>query len=201
MGTITAEKIIDDAWILLQDLGGVRWAAAEMLGWLNLGQREVVKLKPPAYVKNASVQMVSGTKQSAPAGANGEVAVVRNMGTGAVPGPAVTKISMAMLDALIPDWHTSGENEITKYYLTDPGDKYHFYVYPAQPATPAFLELVYPCIPADVALSTDPITLDDIHAPGLMDYLLFRSLSKETEAGSDARAGAYYTKFATPLTA
>lgn len=195
MGTITAKKILDDVAVILQDLTGVRWPLSEGLSWLNDGQRALVGLKPDAYVKNETVAMVAGTKQSAPSGANGPVAVVRNMGNGSTPGPSVSPISITTLDSLIPDWHNTTANSVTRFYMTDPGNSKTFYVYPPQPGTPTSLELVYPCLPADVPMITDPITLSDEYATALMDYVLFRSFSKETEAGSDARAAAYYNKF------
>ena len=195
MGTITAKKILDDAAVVLQDQTGVRWPLSEGLSWLNDGQRALVGLKPDAYVENKTVQMGAGTKQDAPADANGPVAVVRNMGSGSTPGPAVNPIAIQMLDSLVPGWHSATASGETKFYMTDPGNAKNFYVYPPQPATPTYLELVYPCLPADVSATTDPITLDDGYATALMDYVLFRSFSKETEAGSDARAAAYYNKF------
>lgn len=195
MGTITAQKIVDDAQIVLQDTGAVRWAEAELFGWLNHGQRELVGVKPTAYVKNETVEMAAGTKQSTPSGATGLVAVVRNMGSGSTPGPAVKPIALSMMDALVPDWHSATANGVTQYYMTDPGNIRNFYLYPPQPATPTSLELVYPCIPADVAAIANAITLDDIYAVALMDYILFRAFAKDAETANESKAGAYYKKF------
>jgi len=200
MGTITAQAIVDKAQIVLQDLTAVRWTEAELLGWLNSGQKELATIKPPASVKNAAVQMVAGTKQTAPADAVGAVAVVRNMGAaGTTAGKAVRPIALTTLDALYPDWHTADENEVAEYYMADLGNEKNFYLYPPQPATPTYLELVYPCQPAVIATLAGAIAVDDIYEPAMIDYVVYRALAEETEAGSDARAGTYYQKFALSL--
>lgn len=196
MGTITAQEIINKAKIALQDLSAVRWPEVELLGWLNDGQRELAIIKPTASVKNASVQMVAGTKQTAPADAVGAVAVMRNMGTtGATPGMTVADISMKVMDSMLPGWHESTASGVAEYYMADPGNEKNFYLYPPQPVAPTYLELVYPCEPAVLATADDAIAVDDIYSPALLDYVISRSLAKETEAGSDSRAGSYLQKF------
>lgn len=195
MGTITAQKIVDDAQIVLQDLTAVRWPESELFIWLNHGQRELVAVKPSAYMKNETVVMAAGTKQNSPVGAIGPVSVVRNMGSGFTPGPAVRPITLQMMDALVPDWHSDVADGETKYYMVEPGNIRNFYLYPPQPATPTSLELVYPCVPADVADLTNAITLDDIYAVALMDYILFRAFAKDAETSNESKAGGYYKKF------
>ncbi|MDH5298558.1 MAG: hypothetical protein OEV91_06025 [Desulfobulbaceae bacterium] len=196
MGTITAQDIIDKVQIELHDLNAVRWPEAELLGWLNDWQKELTTINPAASVKSVAVQMAAGTKQKAPADAVGVVTVVRNMGAGSTPGKAVRGISLAMLDALIPGWHTETASGTTDYYTAEPGNDKNFYVYPPHPASPTYLELVYPCVPAEIAVIGDAITIDDIYAPSGIDYVLSRALSKDAEyAGEDGRAMAHYKKF------
>lgn len=200
MGTITAQAIIDKAQIVLQDLAAVRWTEAELLGWLNSGQKELATIKPTSSVKNAAVQMAAGTKQTAPADAVGSVAVVRNMGAaGTTPGKAVKTIALTVMDSLYPDWHTADASVVAEYYMVDPGNEKNYYLYPPQPATPTYLELVFPCMPAVIETLAGAISVDDIYEPILIDYVVYRALAEETEAGSDARAGQYFQKFAATL--
>src|SRR3546814_10752016 len=59
MATITAKSLITIAQTLLQDATSVRWPRAELLGYLNDGQRETVLLKPEACVTNAAALLTA----------------------------------------------------------------------------------------------------------------------------------------------
>lgn len=52
MASVTdAKTIIDKASVILSDITATRWTTAELLGWLNDGQRELVTLAPQVNVK------------------------------------------------------------------------------------------------------------------------------------------------------
>jgi len=190
MGTILASAIIGKARIVLQDAAKVRWSDDELLSWLNAGQREVVLLKPDAYVVTAAVQMVAGTKQTVPFGFL--IDVVRNMGAaGTTPGKAIRPITREILDDQDPDWHSSTADAVALYSVFDIRNPSVFYLYPPQPATPGYVEIAYPGTPADVLLA-GAITLADIYENVLMDYVLFRAFSKEAEYANSGVAAQYY---------
>lgn len=198
MGTILASAVILKAQTIIQDITGVRWPESELLGWLNEGQRELVMLKPDAYVKNESVLLVTGTKQAIPASGILLISVVRNMGTtGTTPGAAIRPIARNVLDEQLPNWHASTANAVAVYSITDLRDPKTFYVYPPQPATGQNrVEIVYSASPPDVAATTNAITIDDIYTGSLLDYCLFRAYSKDAEyAGNANRAISHYQKF------
>jgi hypothetical protein len=203
MATITGLSIIERAAIVLQDTTGVRWPQLEeLLPWLNDGQREIVLRKPDAYAQNAVVAMVAGTKQTIPASGIQLLDVIRNMGTGgATPGRAVTRIDREILDEQRPDWHSETASAETKHYMFDPRDPKHFYVYPPQHATPGKLEMVYAASPTDLSALANTITLDDIYAGVLLDYILYRAYSKDADLSPSApqRAVAHYNAFLASL--
>lgn len=195
MGTLTAQSIIDKAEATLFDDTNVRWAAAELLGHLNDGQRELVALKPDANSVNAVLALVAGTKQAVPTGGVQLLKAVRNMGLdGSTPGRAITPASMETLDRMRPGWHTDTADDEVRHYLFDPRDPKTFYVTPPQPATPGRIEVVYAATPADVALG-DPITIDDIYATALYYFILARAHSKETPGADVGKAAGYYNLF------
>lgn len=198
MGTLLASAIIANAQTIIQDTTGVRWPAPELLKWLNEGQRELVMVKPDAYVKNESVLLVTGTKQAIPASGILLISVVRNMGTtGTTPGLAIRSIKREVLDEQLPNWHASTASAAASYVVSDPRDPKNFYVYPPQPATgQGRVEIVYSASPPDVAAEANAINIDDIYSGSLLDYCLFRAYSKDAEyAGNANRAAAHYTKF------
>jgi len=200
MPTITAQTLIDRAEVILQDTTNIRWPASELLGWLNDGQREVVMLRPDAFAKTASMALVSGTKQSIPSDGYSLLKVVRNMGSGgSTPGRAVRKVPQELLDSQNPDWHAATATSVVQHYAFDSRSPKIFYVYPPSLGTTQ-IELLYSAAPTDVAAIGNTITLDDIYANPLIDYILFRAYSKDMEdIGNKERAVAHRQSFENSL--
>lgn len=189
MPTILASAIVDKAEVLLQDTTNIRWTAAELLGWLNDGQREIASIRPDASVAVGNITLVAGTKQSIPTEAYGLFDIVRNMGAdGATPGRAVRPVARALLDSQVPDWHTAAPSAVTAHYVYDPNTPRVFYVYPPAVAGQR-LEARYPVPPAPIASLSDTITIDDMYSNVLLDYVLYRGYLKDFElTGNEARA-------------
>lgn len=202
MGTILAKAVIEKAQIILQDTTGIRWPdSTELLGWLNDGQREVLILKPNAYVKNESMSLSAGTKQSIPSNGIQLIDLTRNMGSdGNTPGRAIRIVTREILDAQNPEWHTDTPSLVTKHYTFTPLDPKRFYVWP--PATGSTkAEVVYSAAPESIASVNSPITLDDIYVNVLVDYILYRAYSKDTDyAANPQRATDHQAAYTGALT-
>jgi hypothetical protein len=197
MATITVASILTKVSTILQDPTNIRWPTDELILWLNDGQREVALYKPNAFVINAAVICITGTKQTLPAAALSLIDVVRNMGTnGTTPGNAIRAVSREILDSQVPNWHSSTASAVTKHFVYSALDSKTFYVYPPQPASSqGYLELVYIAAPTD-ATSGSTITIDDIYVTGLINYILYRAYSKDAEyANNTALANSYYQQF------
>ena len=195
MGTITVQSVIDRAEQVLYDTTNVRWSVTELLGWFNDGQREVVALRPDTYPAVSSVKLTSGTKQTLPADGYTLLTVVRNMGTdGNSPGNAVREVQRRQLDADSPGWHAEIGNNVTDHYIFDPRTPKIFYVYPPSLGN-NYIELVYSRVPGDVLIGAT-ITLDDVYANVLLDYVLYRAYSRDFEQpGAGDRALAHRAAF------
>jgi len=213
MSTIKAQQIVDRAGVILQDTTSVRWPESELLDWLNDGQRETVLLDPSAHADNETVRLVSGSKQnfndlaSDPDNSGTNIGagirlidVVRNMGTGgSTPGRSVTVIERKIIDYQVPDWHSGQTAAEAMHFMHDERDPKTFYVYPPQPGTGTnYVELLYSSSPQDVTLS-DSISLDDVYANALLDYVLYRAYSKDADFGSAQLANAHYKAFSQSL--
>jgi hypothetical protein len=195
MGTITAQSLIDKASTILQDAGAVRWTAAELLGWLNEGQRFIYHLRKDSSAKVTTMALAAGTRQTVPAEADLLLDIPRNAtvsGTPAVTtyGRALRKISQPLLDAQYPDWHLKTPQATAKEYMYDPRVPKVFYVYPPSDGT-GYVELKYSVAPAEVAAAANPITLDNVYATVLLDWMLMRAYAKETEESLMQRASLY----------
>lgn len=201
MGTITAQQVISKAQIVLQDTTAVRWAVPELLGWLCDAQRAICAVMPELNAVTGNLTLGAGTKQALPAGAVALLKITRNMGVGGgAVGLALRKIPQELLDSQVPDWHTQTAVISLRHYVYDLRAPRVFYVWPPSVVNNT-VEALYTSAPADILL-TAVITLDDIYANMLMDYMLYRAYSKDLElAGNDVRAKDAMQAFIGALTA
>lgn len=195
MATITVTAVLNRVAVILQDPTNIRWPQAELLDWLNDGQREIALYKPNAFVKNVATKLVAGSKQALPADGVSLLDVVRNMGTsGTSPGNAIRAVSREILDSQIPGWHAATASSTTKHYTYTLLDPKTFYVYPPADGN-GYADIVYVASPTDATLA-GTITLDDIYVTALVNYVLFRAYSKDAEfAANGALAEKYYAQF------
>lgn len=196
--TTTAQSVILRAATTLQDLSAVRWSTAELVRYLNDGQRDIVLVRPDATATLASLTLAAGARQViATAGAK-LLEVIRNTsGT----KRAIRLVDRKLLDAQNSSWYSlTGVTEI-KHYMFDPREPRVFYVYPPAASSGASVEMVYSAYPSDI---TEPsagttysavsgnISVQDIFANALDNYILYRAYSKDTESVNPAAAAAYY---------
>ena len=202
MGTLLVSDIITRAQDVLADAGAVRWTNAEFIRWVNDAQREIAVAQPEATAKVANLTLVAGTKQTLPAGAIALIRLVRNMGAGgATPGEACRQITQMLMDLHRPGWHTDTPTLAVKNWMKDPRTPRIYYVYPPMSGA-TIVEGVYSAIPALVAATTDAITVDDFYLSPILDYVLWRALSKDVEIpGIQTRADAHRAAFGASLQA
>ena len=202
---ITAQSVIKRCVETLQDPTSIRWPVAELVRYLNDGQREVVLHRPDAMRKSAAVALVAGTRQTIPSDGLKLIDIVRNTGG---TKRAVRQVNREILDAQTPGWHgLAGATEIL-HFMFDARDPTAFYVYPPAGASSS-VEILYAASPADMTepasgalygAVTGNISIPDIYGNALQDYILFRAYAKDSEyAGNAARAQNHYTVFANSL--
>jgi hypothetical protein len=204
--TTAAQSIIRRVVETLQDTTSVRWPVAELVRYLNDGQREVVLYRPDSMVTNATVTLTAGAKQALPSNGSKLIDVIRNS---AGNKRSVRMTARNILDTQTPSWYNlTGVTEIL-HYMYDPRDPKVFYVYPPAASTGASVDLVYSASPSDITEPADGavfsavtgnISLPDIYANILADYIMYRAYTKDTEyAGNAARAQAHYAAFQAAL--
>ena len=181
MGTVTAGAIIDKAAKQLTDIAGVRWTRAELLAWLNDGQRQIVLIQPSATNTVTAVQLAAGARQLIPSDGWLLLGINCNMGTnGTTPGRAVRLISRELLDNFDPDWRTVAASAVTKNYLYDVQDQLAFHVYPPSTGT-NFLQINYSRQPANLTSESQTIEIFDVYQGALLDYIMYRACAKDAE--------------------
>lgn len=199
---VTPREVITRVATLLQDIEATRWPTDELVSFLNDGQREVVMYRPDACTKTEQVTCIAGARQALPAGGTKLLSVRR---TGGATQRALRMVSQGVLDAQQPSWYDLDETEDLLNYMYDPREPTVYLVYPPAAAT-AKLQITYAAYPEDVppaglgvpasGVTTTPMDLPDLFANALVDYVMYRALSKDAEyAGSAERAALYYAAF------
>lgn len=202
--TTDAKTIIDKASLLLGDASQTRWFVSELLSYLNDGQTEIALLVPNCNPVTVSVQLVAGSRQTAPVDSIRINGFVRNMGVGGnTPGRVIREVKRAYMDAYVPNWTSSTANAEVIHAIYDAeDDNQTYYVYPPQPATPAQIEIVHSKIPSLIPNANvgTKITIADYYSNALLDYVLYRAFSKDSEYGNQAqRSASHYSAFANAI--
>lgn len=204
---LSAQSIVRRVVDTLQDTTSVRWPIPELVRYLNDGQREVILYRPDASNKNSTLTCVVGAKQSLPSDASKLIDVIRNSGANSS-DEAVRQVPREILDTQIPNWYSLSGVDTIVHYTYDPRDPKVFYVYPPA-TTDASLEINYSAFPTDVTEPADgsdftdvagDIDIPDIYGNVLIDYILYRAYTKDSEyAGNAQRAQAHYGAFSNAL--
>lgn len=190
------KDIVDRARIVLNDADGIRWLDAEMLKWINDGQRVIALVRPDSCVANASLALAAGTKQALPTDGLRLLDVVRNLTAAGGGARAVRHVDRDVLDTQNPDWHSEAGASTIKNFIYDNRDPKTFYVYPPAEASTK-VEIVYSKNPTDVTAvastgSDALISIADIYADPLLNYVLHRAYSKDAEFAQNFQLSANY---------
>lgn len=115
-------------------------------------------------------------------------------------GNVITIVEKDVFDSFSAAWSRpsakvpSDDLDYYKAYAMDPSDPLAFWLSPC--GTPdADVIVTYAGVPATVAAVGNTLTLSDMYVPHLVDYLAFRTLSKDARAGAKALGQTYRESF------
>lgn len=171
----TAKQVIDSAVEVLHDDAGVRWPRADLLGYLNDGQREILLYRPDASTSLVNHTLTAGFLQTLPAQAIRLMDVKCN-----VSGRACKLAKRDSLDDQRPSWRTDPASATVKAWTYDERDPKRFEVWPPA-TTSAALRLLISVPPADVLTEDAPISLDDMYKGPLVSYIIHRAYLRDSE--------------------
>jgi len=206
----TAQRIIDRANLILQDIDNTRWSQSELLGWLNEAQLMIINLQPSAHSEYRELTLVAGTKQSLPEDNIRLLDIVRNLD--GIYNSSIRVVSRLDLDTQVPFWHTHKPSHIVQHYMYDITEPDVFYVYPPIPEevldqngdplphTVGKIDSLLAVVPPDMEDVQGTITLKDIYVPALVDYVVYRAYSKDAESSANQNLKQmYYEQFLSAL--
>jgi len=176
MGTITTTEFYSRIADLVQDPNNVRWPVAELLRWLNDGQRTIVIHVPSAYVQSSDVSLVEGSKQTLP---NDGLLLLDIPKNTIGDKRAIRLIKRELLDAELPEWHNEDTTSEVLHYMYDHRNPKEFYIYPPNDGD-GEVQIIYSAVPPTLT-GTDAIGIDDIYIGALLDYILYRIYLKDSD--------------------
>ena len=191
----TAQSIILDAQLELQDSAGIRWPATELVKHLHDGQRAIAQKRPDTTATVVTfTPTTAGARHALPAAAASLIDIPRNA---AGRKRAITKVDQVLLDATVRDWQGMAPAAEVLHFMHDLREPRVFLTYPPA-STAAALELVYSAYPAATATAggaaastvTGNIDLPDEWANALRYYVLYRAWSKDAEYGGNPQLAA-----------
>lgn len=201
---LPASSVIQQASDILKDATNVRWTVGELVRWLNAGQLALATARPDVMATYGTITLVAGVRQSIPTTAFRLLDVVCNT---AAPKAAVRKVDRQLLDLPEPNWRSRTPATAISHFYFEPRDPRAFYVYP--PANAGVqVDALYATYPTPIAQPasgdytavTGDLSVADIYASALLDYVLFRAFSKDSETTANAaRAAAHLQAFTAVL--
>jgi hypothetical protein len=187
-----ASDIIAGAANALSDEDHVTWTLGDLIRDINSAQQQIAILRPDASSAVQALQLVAGTKQSIPAGARRLLGLTRNLGSdGNTPGKPITVVDRESLDLLSLYWHSGTGKTAVQHFTYDERTPEVFYVYPPVSATTAVhVEASISEVPAAVANEGDELALNDIYQNAVLEWVLYRAFSVETDSQTSANEAA-----------
>lgn len=211
--SITAAQVMTLAGRILQDEDATRWTLPELADWINEAVKAILLAKPSAHSETEVLSLSEGTYQTVPDGSLSLLRVVRNItseGPPRVGGRIVRVTTRDALDAQEPYWHDPTRvpyKKEVRQFVFDEEEPESFYVYPGNDGT-GKVEAVLSKLPTAIAASGDADTLasyaqdiglQDVYLPPILDYVLYRAMSKDDEAGNPAGAIMHFQAFSTAV--
>lgn len=178
---------------LMMDAKKIRWSEQEAIDWLNDGASEIVLRRPAARAVTEIVEMVAGTYQTCSLDAAQLLDVMRNVTIDGGSGKAIRIADRQQIDDVEPDWHRKRQG-ITRHYMVDERSPTSFYVYPPA-AQGARVETLVSKPPPKVEAATDTLDLRPEFLNAVINWMLYRAHTKDSEYSQGALAGLHYQAF------
>jgi hypothetical protein len=196
----TAQSILRRVVDTLGDTTSIKWTIDRLVRYLNDGQRAILTLRPDALNTSTVLELVSGHKQSLPPNGEKLITVLANANGNR---RAVSETSLKVLDASVPNWRSMDPTQEILHYMYDPREPRRFDVYP--PADDgAALDIEYAALPVDIVepapgqlytAVTGNISVGDLFATPLGEYVLYRCHAEFSEEAQIQRAQAHLGAF------
>lgn len=200
----TLKSVLERVVSTLVDEKLSTWTLADLVRYVNDGQRDIHVKRPDLFNVEYELGMVLGVRQSLPAAGSKLIDIAANA-TGA--RRPITRVERRLLDAQVPGWRAQEPSIELDHFLYDERQPKVFEVYP--PASVGARVLIeYAAIPAELPIPGPSVTLasltgdinvGDLQATALQHYVCYRCYAEGDENTNAARAQAFLQLFADAL--
>lgn len=152
-----------------------RWSQASQIRYVNDAVLAVLVLRPDAYTVSGNLTLVAGSVQALPAGGLRLLDVSHNVG-----GNVVSYIDREVLDKFMPSWRNATQSLKIKHWIYENKFPKRYDVYPPAKVG-AVLYGTWSTTPTAVTAASDSIVLDDIYLNPLVEFVLYKCYSVDTE--------------------
>ncbi len=202
----TGQNIVDEvrAQINDEDTNNLRWSDAEMLRYVNAGQRQIVHFVPESNIRTdiVSVSSDSDARRTIPAGGIKFIRASSLDSINELPDDSgvMREVELDAMDTLFPEWqYTQVEqprvprpadflgsgNSKFEHYMHDPREPKVFYIWPPPPTSGSIggLGVTYVDLPSDLAALANTFALRDEYQNAMVIYVTYRCLRKDGRHG------------------
>jgi hypothetical protein len=189
---ISANEVVRRVRRLLTDQDSDTWDDPTLIDWINDAGTAIVKLLPSSRYVLDGFALQAGSKQVI----TSDRAVSLHDITRNLSGNqrAITVVERQLLDDLEPNWHSKDPSGEVLHYSFDERAPLHFYVYPPAVAE-TLVEIMYSEAPPLIDDVNDALTINQKYIDAMVNYVMYRSLSEESEDGAPGLSIGYYQAF------
>jgi hypothetical protein len=191
---MTPQDIINQARYIMNDAGtnpaALRQGDEELLSYVNEALKEASVLRPELFSTVGDMTCAADQCEQAitfmDAAQLLDVLCIHN-------GTALTPFDRSAMDLFRPGWRTDAAGPAQNWAPLN-GDPLQFFIYPKAPVGQV-LDVRYVRIPLTYALTDTIGDLPSTYLPALVDFVVYRSESKDDEHVLTQRAAAHYAAF------
>lgn len=184
----TGQDLIDEVRRVIHDESATfRWADAELLGYINAGQRAIVVLVPEANLVETVVDLITSriSRQLLPPGGIKFIKATQNYANdGTTAQGTIRYTEKDALDTYEPDWEfvsqKADEANYFEHFCHDKREPKAYFVYPAPPVDNKRLGILFSANPTELADVDATVSLSDEYIESLISYTIYRALTKES---------------------
>ena len=183
----TGQNLIDEVRRIIHDESATfRWADAELIDYINAGQRAIVVLVPEANLIETVVDLTTSriARQSIPSGGIKFIKATQNYANdGTTPQGTIRYAEKDALDTYEPSWeYVSTKEDAANYFehfCHDSREPKVFYLYPAPATNDKRVGILYSANPTELSAVGSTVSLSDEYTESLIAYVTYRALTKE----------------------
>lgn len=191
----TAQNIIDEALILLEDSEQLRFTDEMLLTFINEAMTNIVTLKPTANVVYSVKSLLDGVYQPLAANELYLLDIVYNTNSdGSLQGSSPRRVKKATLDFSNTDWTASTHADEVMYYMYDSDGTRVFFVYPPNTGD-GYVYSKTTNIPTRLTSASESIVLREEYRLPLIYYVCAKAFMVDSDTANTDKVTMYMSMY------